>query len=183
MRPIIFLDIDDVIAVNPEYSGAAIANWFSSNLHSDETDFWKKVFLPEAQNNLFLLHTAFYPQYGVSSSWCNYLTLKQIKIVFRRTVFDFVEENLHKNWRTPRLMQSGRLSEIQSWISNFLKVSQPVLILDDVESGWNLVDSTFDKKGQVVSCEPMIGFVEPKLRTAIDILQTQIQVDSMWSTK
>jgi hypothetical protein len=51
---------------------------------------------------------------------------------------------------------------------------QPILIIDDFESGWNLVDSIFDQNDQLVLCEPRLGFDKTKLDKAIQKLTAQI---------
>ncbi len=61
----------------------------------------------------------------------------------------------------------GRLIEIQTWVSKFSLAMQPILIIDDFESGWNLVDSIFDQNDQLVLCEPRLGFDKTKLDKAI----------------
>lgn len=120
------------------------------------------------------LYETFDLQFVISSSWCNYLSLAQIKTIFSRTGFDFIVQNLHEKWRMPRLNSFGRLAEIQSWIGKYHQSSQPVLILDDFEIGWNLINSDFDKEQLVIFCEPCVGFDAPKLAMSIDYLQRQI---------
>lgn len=177
MRPIIFLDIDDVIAINPTISGKTVAEGFSTKWLSFETDFWKHIFLPAARSNLATLHKTFYPQYVITSSWCNYISLRQFKIIFDNTGLNFIAKNLHKNWRTPRLEQTGRLLEIQKWISKHRHPLQPILIIDDDDSGWNLVGCDLDRNGLVVLCDKGVGFIESKLTIATEKLRKQITYD------
>ena len=114
MKPIIFLDIDDVIALDPECSGKDVARVFASDLNGVESEFWMRMFSTQARDNLASLHKLFRPQYVISSSWCNYVSLEQMRFVFLKTGFDFIERNLHEKWRTPRLENFGRLAEVQS---------------------------------------------------------------------
>ena len=179
MRPIVFLDIDDVIAINPKLSGREVANGFATKWLGFETDFWRHIFLPEARSNLVTLHEAFHPQYVITSSWCNYIRLEQFKIIFENTGFNFIAKNLHKNWRTPRLEQTGRLIEIQKWISKYRHSIQPILIIDDTDSGWKLIDSDLDRNDLVVLCSPGIGFVESIFLIAIEKLRKQITSGSI----
>lgn len=172
VRPIIFLDIDDVLAINPNLSGRTVAECFATNCF--ERDFWQSIFLPAARNNLATLHEAFYPQYVITSSWCNYISLSQFKMIFENTGFNFIAKNFHKNWRTPRLEQTGRVVEIQKWISKHLHSLQPILIIDDNDSGWNLVGCELDRDGLVVLCDTGVGFIDSKLTIATEKLRKQI---------
>lgn len=174
LRPVIFLDFDDVIALDPECSGKAVANGFSNNWIGVQPDFWVRIFSNDARQNLANLHEIFSPQFVISSSWCNYLSLEQMMIIFSRTELDFIGQNLHEKWRTPRLESFGRLAEIQTWIRKYHQQRQAILILDDYESGWNLINSDLDKKNLVIFCEPRLGFDISKLTIAIDSLQRQI---------
>jgi len=97
-----------------------------------------------------------------------------MRIIFSRTGFDFIAQNLHEKWRTPRLDSFGRLAEIQNWIGKYHQPNQPLLILDDFESGWNLINSDFHKKQLVIFCQPLVGFDASKLAMAIDCIQSQI---------
>lgn len=179
MRPIIFLYIDDVIATNPDYSGLDVASFFKGELGMESVDLWTKLFLPNAVSNLFALNKEFLPEYVITSSWTNYLNRPQLQSVFQKTGLDFIGENLHIQWTTPKLNISGRLIELQNWIARFGNGSQPILIIDDTESGWNLEKSDFDLNGQIVFCEPRIGLVEHRLDKARQILRPQILTNTI----
>lgn len=68
MRPIIFLDIDDVLAIDSNFSGGAVAAALTINLGKIEEGFWHHVFSSKAIENLSLLNKIFSPQYVVSSN-------------------------------------------------------------------------------------------------------------------
>lgn len=170
MKPLIFLDIDDVIATNPEYSGLEVASYFRGEGHIEADELWSRLFLPESVSNLLSLHEEFLPNYVITSSWTNYLSQPQIQYAFAMTGLDFVGKNLHQQWMTPKNETFGRLSEIQAWIAKYHQNAQPILIIDDAESGWNLRNSEFDLNRQVIFCEPRIGFTELRLNQAKQIL-------------
>jgi hypothetical protein len=174
MRPIIFLDIDDVLAIDSNFSGGAVAAALATNLGEIEEGFWHHVFSSNAIENLSLLNKIFSPQYVVSSNCANYLTEFQIKYVFESASLDFVKRNLHRQWRTPKSGIGGRLIEISTWISKHLQSTPPVLIIDDYESGWNLINSVFDHNDQLVLCESKRGFEKAELEIAIQKLTKQI---------
>lgn len=119
LRPVIFLVIDDVIAIDPEYSGNTVANGFATGWIGVESEFFSRIFSHGAKENLANLYETFDLQFVISSSCCNYLSLAQIKTIFSRTGFDFIAQILHQKWRTPRLNSFGRLAEIQTWIGKY----------------------------------------------------------------
>jgi hypothetical protein len=82
-------------------------------------NFFSRIFSHDAKENLANLYDIFDLQFVISSSWCDYLSLEQIKMFFSRTGFDFIAQNLHEKWRTPRLESFGRLAEIQTWIRKY----------------------------------------------------------------
>ena len=174
MRTIIFLDIDDVIAIDSNYSGTAVAAALEDDPNSISQEFCQLVFSSSAIENLAILNEKFSPQYVISSNWSNYLTKSQLKYVFEKASLGFVSMNFHRHWKTPKSQISGRLIEIEHWISTHLKSSSPFLIIDDYDSGWNLIGSDFDKNKQLILCEQHIGFDKSKLAIATERLEAQI---------
>lgn len=173
-RPIIFLDMDDVLTISREYTSYQVITAFKLGDLDGWPELWSGLIFAEARDNLAALHSEFWPQYVVSSSWSNYLTREQLQGVFRRTGLGFVAGNMHKHWTTPKGMGSARVTEIENWISQYGRSVQPVLVLDDHESGWNLHGSSLDQKGHVVLCEPWIGFVTERLVEAQVQLRAQV---------
>lgn len=174
MRPLIFLDIDDVLAISPEFTSYQVMSAIKTGDLDGWSELWSGLILDEARTNLQALHNEFWPQYVVSSSWSNYLTREQMKTVFRRTGLEFVAENLHKHWTTPKGLGPSRPGEIEAWIAMHRQPVRPVLVLDDHESGWNLVGSSLDYSSFVVLCEPASGFVAARLLDA----QTQLRAQA-----
>jgi hypothetical protein len=178
MRPITFLDMDDVLAVSREYTSYQVIATFKSQDLDGWPELWAGLVFPEARANLMALHSEFWPQYVVSSSWTNYLTREQIQEIFRRAGLAFVADNMHKQWTTPKGTGSARVTEIENWIAKHRLRTQPILVLDDHESGWSLHESHLDQKGLVVLCEPWVGFVGDKLLDAQRLLRTQTGIAS-----
>ncbi len=174
MRPLIFLDLDDVLAVSREYTSHQVMASFKSGDLDGWTELWSGLFLAEACANLTTLHDEFWPQYVVSSSWSTYMTRVQMKEVFRRTGLEFVADNMHKYWTTPKGPGSARNNEIKNWIAKHGQRAQPTLVLDDHESGWSLLESFLDLQGVLVLCEPWKGFMADQLENAQRLLRAQI---------
>lgn len=174
MNVIVFLDIDDVIAIDAKFSGKHVAKYFKKELSIDEEkELLEKIFSKSAVSNIEKLNDEFQCKYVISSSWSSYINRQEMTEFFNATNLNLVSENLHKYWTTEKNI--GRLSEIKNWISKHKKESEIIVIVDDNESGWNLKNSEFDINNLVVFCEKNIGFIDKKLEEARDILLKQIQ--------
>ena len=172
MKPIIFLDFDDVLAVHQVHNGYRVLDAFSDAGADVAPELWENVFDAGARNNLLLLHDEFSPNYVISSSWASHLNRDQICDVLNRTGLRFVAESLSEYWCTPRDSASGRLSEIEAWLEHHASGAGPAyVILDDRVSGWSLADSGLEDK--TVFCDAWLGFTHAKLRSARKILQMQ----------
>lgn len=174
MRPLIFLDFDDVLAVHREHNSAAVQAAFKNGLLDNVAELWAGLFHYSARMNLRTLHDEFTPEYVVTSSWTLHFDLAQIIEVLRRTDLVFVAENLHPKWRTPR--EQGvtyRLTEIEAWLDEHnLTSARPFVILDDELSGQSLPGSHLED--QAVLCNADVGFLYPQLRAAQAILRSQL---------
>lgn len=116
MRIIVIADIDDVIAIHQVHNSHHVIAAFEQAALDDVPRLWEHLFDASACKNLRTLHDEFAPQYVISSSWTSFLDRAQICEVFRRTGLNFVAENLHFDWRTPREEGSYRLTEIEGWL-------------------------------------------------------------------
>jgi hypothetical protein len=172
-RPIVFLDMDDVVAIDRNYTSYQVKMAFKLK-DMDYPELWQNLVHPEARENLRSLHDEFWPQYVSSTSWSTFLSKEEMKETFRRTGLSFVAENLHKQWTTPKGAGSSRLQEIRDWNRLYRQKNQPVLVLDDLESGWNLKGSSLEEEGLVVLCEPWKGFTREKYLEAKMRLNQQI---------
>lgn len=173
MRPLIFLDLDDVLTISPEFTSYQVMSAIKTEDLDGWPELWSGLILDEARTNLQELYNEFWPQYVVSSSWSNYLSRRQMEDVFRSTGLGFVAKNLHKHWTTPKGRGPSRPGEIEAWLALHRQPAQPVLVLDDRESGWNLVGSSLDCRSYVVLCEPGLGFVAARLVEAQAQLRAQ----------
>lgn len=173
MKPIVFLDFDDVLAIHEVHNGYRVLDAFAGNRTEAETELWTSVFHSGAKKNLLALHGDFKPDYVISSSWALHLNRDQICEVLTRTGLQFVRENLSEHWSTPRQSASSRMNEIEAWLEQHASGDRPgYLIIDDHVSGWSLSGSWLENK--TVFCDAWLGFTFNKLRTARRILQKQI---------
>ncbi|MBB3219995.1 HAD domain-containing protein [Pseudoduganella umbonata] len=173
MRPVVFLDIDDVIAINLHYNSYQVMAALKSE-NWEWPELWSELVFSVGRANLSTLHYEFLPSYVISSSWTRYLKQEQIQQIFRKCGLEFIADALHVCWTTPKNEYSSRSDELIEWIAKHRKAGQPLLILDDYNSGFDLVESPLYQQGLVVLCEPSIGFISEKLVAAQRLLRAQL---------
>lgn len=145
MRPVIFLDIDDVLAISREYTSYQVMTAFKLGDLDGWPELWQGLVFPEARANLVALHDEFWPQYVISSSWSNYLSQRQMQEIFRRSGLAFVADNIHSQWTTPKAQGPSRTEEIENWIAKHGQRGQPILVIDDHDSGRGLLESLLNQ--------------------------------------
>jgi hypothetical protein len=173
MRPLVFLDMDDVLCLNEQHTSTLMLERFQKE-DLECPAMWLGLLDPDAAANLQCLHEEFLPFYVVSSSWVIYLNLQQMCELFKRTGLHFVLENLHERWQTPRALSSSRREEVEWWLHEHREPGQPFVILDDTSSGWSLAHSPLDHDGHVILCKVKRGFTLEKLNEARRLLGRQI---------
>lgn len=174
MRPVVVLDLDDVLAIHRQYNSSQVLAAFKAASLDDFPSLWKYLFDASACKNLRTLNDEFGPEYVISSSWTSFLDRAQICEVLRRTGLVFVVENLHDDWCTQRDDGSYRLTEIDEWLNvRTLRTPLSYVILDDHMSGESLPGSHLEKN--TVLCDAWVGFTHPKLRSARKILRDQLR--------
>ena len=172
MKPLVFLDFDDVIAIHPDYtSGVVLAALRSGKPHL-ATELWANVFHQELMANLARLHHEFDPSYVISSTWSTYLSRDEIQEVLIRGGLGFVAASLHSNWRSATEVGSYRVTDIAAWLRTN-GAAQPLayVILDDLSSGRTLVGSVLEP--DTVFCDEWVGFTGIQLERARAILLAQ----------
>lgn len=173
MKPIIFLDVDDVLAISREFTSYQVMTIFKSGDLDSWPELWDGLLCASARRNLAALHSEFDLEYVISSSWSHYLTRDQMREVFDRCQLQFVAENMHEAWTTPKRSGWSRYDEIHNWMSDHLQPARRVLVLDDDQSGASLRGSALCDRGVVVLCAPWIGFDGDKLYEAQRLLRAQ----------
>lgn len=177
-RPIVFLDIDDVLCIHRNFNTRQVLAALAGDPAVDADEVWQQIFHPHAVENLRKLDDEFRPFYVISSSWTLHLTQVQLCAAFAATGLNFVAENLHEHWCTPRDDDSYRLIEIEAWLDHAwrntrLLAAAPFLIIDDVRSGESLVASHVEQR--TVFCDASVGFLYPQLSAARKILASEVK--------
>ncbi|MCS0590710.1 HAD domain-containing protein [Massilia norwichensis] len=171
-RPLVFLDMDDVLCLDDVHHSGQMLKIFEKKL-PDYPEMWERLVDAGAAENLRQLHAEFEPVYVISSSWATYLNREQMCEALTRTKLQFLVENLHTEWRTPRALSSSRRDEIEWWLEAHRKQSQPFIIIDDSWSGTRLAYSPLALDGHVVLCRSGFGFTKKRLKEACRQLQRQ----------
>lgn len=137
MKPVVFLDIDDVIATGDVWTSSWVIRSFRPGGQPFPEHEWGTVFQPEACRFLQALHDSISPEYVISSSWSNYLTRDNMREVFDKTGLGFVSSSLHEDWTTPKFTLLDRHAEISAWLAAHIDV-EDFVVLDDPNSGHTL---------------------------------------------
>ncbi|QJD91681.1 hypothetical protein HH213_17260 [Duganella dendranthematis] len=173
-RPVIFLDIDDVLCVHRTLNTTQVLLALAGDETVNAVEVWQQIFYSHAVENLRLLNEEFRPWFVISSSWTLHLTREQLFATFEATGMAFVAGNLHEHWCTPRDDDSYRLVEIDAWLDAYAwkgsrqMAPAPYVIIDDVLSGQSLVGSHLEQC--TVFCNASAGFLFPQLKAARRVL-------------
>ncbi|THC45868.1 HAD domain-containing protein [Massilia sp. Mn16-1_5] len=171
-RSLVFLDMDDVLCLDDVHHSGLLLKIFEQTI-PDYPEMWQRLVDFGAAENLRQLHAEFKPVYVISSSWATYLDREQMCEALTRTQLQFVVQNLHAEWRTPRALSSSRRDEIEGWLEAHREPSQPFIIIDDSWSGTCLAHSPLALDGHVVLCRSGFGFTKKRLKEACRQLQRQ----------
>lgn len=152
MRPILFLDFDDVLCLNRPYGGYDVAQrvW--------PDDLVKRLWHRPALQVLEPLVTEFQPHVVVTSSWLRLMTLDSVVALFHSSGVSWLAETLHPHGEVLQARGQRRLDAIDAWLAANHK-AQPYAILDDELSGTGLVGSQHDFAGRLVMCEVERGLL------------------------
>jgi hypothetical protein len=173
MRPVVFLDIDDVLCVHRTMNTREVLAALAGDETVDATAVWQQIFHVAAVEYLRQLHFEFDAQYVISSSWTLQMSREQLVETFQNTGLGFVAESLHEHWCTPRDDDSYRLVEIDAWLdTHALQSPLAYLIIDDQISGQSLCGSHLEDR--CVLCDAWKGFMFKELAAARGILHAQI---------
>jgi hypothetical protein len=173
MKPLLFLDLDDVLAIDRQHCSSQVLHAFRRSVLDEVPKLWESIFDDSACENLRALHAEFEPTYIISSSWADFLSRMEICEVMRRTEMNFIAESLHHEWKLPHLKTPERAADIEAWLYLHNQTSpQPFVILDDAISGHPLRGSNLE--GHAVLCNAWCGFTKKKLELAQSILRAQM---------
>ena len=157
MRPILFLDLDDVICINAPYGGYDV---FAPN---QPGDLWERLFHKPAVETLLQITDEFQPHVVLTTSWLRLMDRGGFEALFVRTGLSKVASSLHPvAWEAPQGRGKTRLDAIAGWLSAHHE-QEPFVVLDDSLSGTGLIGSSLHQSGAVVLCELGVGLTSDHL--------------------
>ncbi|MDR3453166.1 MAG: HAD domain-containing protein [Rhodoferax sp.] len=164
----LFLDFDDVICLNNTCGGydaihalARVAK--EPGLRFDDfQDLWDQLFDANAKRYLKALHHKFSPWYVLTTSWWWLLEKDALEQILRRSGLEFVADNLHAGWATPKGPRPDvRAREISDWLGRNAEFVDGWVVLDDELSGTGLADWAAQSHTPfVVLCKENVGLTE-----------------------
>jgi len=172
MKPVVFLDFDNALAVHKFSNNLRVLDGAAMVIMDAFPDFWSSVSDAAARHNLQTLHKEFEPRYVISSTWASYLSLEQMQKTLKRCGLKFVALNLCEHWCTFRDEKTGRLSEIEAWLTlHACEANLAYVIVDShtLEREW--CGSRLEHR--TVFCDARGGFGTAELRAAREILDGQ----------
>ena len=145
MRPLVFLDLDDVVCLNRPYGGYDVAQktW--------PDDLSSRLWHRPALDVLEPLVAEFKPQVIITSSWLRLMLLESIEALFRMSGAPWLADALHPEGEALQPAGKTRLDAIDAWLA-LHHSTQPYVILDDPLSGTGLAGSRHDRAERLVMC-------------------------------
>lgn len=163
-RPVLFLDLDDVLCLNAPYGGYDVMEAMrgyegksGSSLQQKHQDLWGTLFDSSAVNRLRLIDAEFRPRYVLSTSWTRFLDLPTITMALSLAGLEFVLTNLHRDWETQKTSSDRRGGDILTWLDAHPEHVDRWVVLDDELSGKGLEVGPF-----VVLCQEKVGLTTDK---------------------
>lgn len=151
-RPLLFLDIDDVLGIGRPYGGYDVFQPSSER----PADLWQCLWHPPAVEALRTVLTEYRPSVVVTSSWLRLCDRDGFVQLFQRTGLPEVAGAFHDAWEAPQDLGKTRLQAIEKWL-HARYTGEPLAVLDDALSGTGLRGSRLQRAGCVVLCEVGVG--------------------------
>jgi hypothetical protein len=149
MKPLLFLDFDDVICINSPYGGYDVL------APNPPEDLYARLWHPPAVQTLLAIIYEHRPAIVITTSWLRLMSREGFEALFRRTGLQAVADSLHVAWEAPP-ERGSRLNAIERWLTAN-HAGEPLVVLDDTQSGTGLSGSSLDQAGCVVLCEETVG--------------------------
>jgi hypothetical protein len=165
MRPLLFLDFDDVICLNRPYGGYDLA------APDKPADLYERLWHAPALELLRGVVQEHQPEIVLATSWLRFLLLEDAKVLFQRTGAAWLADALHPAGEA--LPQRGwtRLQAIDAWLAQY-RTQESYAIVDDMLSGTGLSDSSHDRAGRLVLCEVEVGLLPAHIEPLHRALRT-----------
>lgn len=177
IRPLVFLDFDDVICLNSPYGGYDVLEAYADSVMSGvpvETRhaLWGCLFDTTAKRHLKLLNEEYSPVYVLSTSWRWFFDRDMLVQTLQLGGLGFVASNLHDDWCTPQISRSAhRIAEVTQWLSRHPEAENQWVVLDDEVSCTGLFIWNYLKREFVLMCWEGKGLQEYEFRIMQRLLE------------
>jgi hypothetical protein len=152
-RPILFLDLDDVLCLNDPYGGYDIL------APGKPADLYKKLFEAGSVRRLNEILARACPQVVMTTSWLRFLDRHGFEQLFAQTGLRALASALHEHWEAPQNSGQTRLQAVERWLEQHHQ-GEPYAVLDDHLSGTDLSASVHDLLDRVVLCDENVGLLD-----------------------
>ena len=158
VRPLVFLDFDEVIKLNPPGS----LGGYDVLAPNPPPEIWGQLFHPPAIATLTTVLERWNPHVIITTSWLRFMLRDVLEDVFSRTGLDRITSALHEAWEAPQNARDTRCGAIDRWLVANHR-GEPYVILDDDLSGTGLRGSKHFRAGRVVMCAEDTGLTDGHL--------------------
>lgn len=176
MRPIIFLDLDDVLCLNAPYGGHHAKQALSEGTLRALSEL---LFDKQATQHLRSIHQRFHPQYVLSTSWSKLFEKSDLVTVLKCCGVEYVADSLHPEWTTPKSRSHGiRSAEIRLWLASHMECADRWVVVDDELSGSGFHHWLQKDRQYVVLCQQEVGLQEIEANQLIRLLELRTNADT-----
>lgn len=152
-RPILFLDLDDVLCLNEPYGG------YDLIAPGKPADLYKKLFEGGPVRRLNEILDRASPQVVMTTSWLRFLDRTGFEQLFSQTGLLAVVGAFHEHWEAPQNYGETRLQAVERWLEQHHR-GEPYAVLDDHLSGTDLAASVHDLLNRVILCDENVGLLD-----------------------
>lgn len=175
--PIVFLDLDDVVALNDVVGGLDALDVLRGK-RLDGAYVFAHLWSQQAVTILRGIHVHFGGRlrYVISSSWRRHFTRPQLSQLLHTTGLEFIAWGMEppERWATPVMLNQTRCHEVLAWLRQHHR-GEPFVILDD-EYSWGrsayVAPGVEIPRERLVICEEWTGLQLRHWPRIIRALQT-----------
>lgn len=178
--PVVFLDMDDVMALNTDFGGYDAIEAVRGKHPTPELVF-EKLFSAPAVSALHAVHAELGQlRYVVSSTWREFFGRSQMIELLKKGGLEFVAAGLGKHglWSTPIWPDRHRLNEVAFWLQKHGN-GTPFVVIDDPVSGVSFESAKKTElapfHGRVVMCGVDVGLVPEHVPRILEALRTPVK--------
>jgi len=158
LQPVVFLDFDEVIKLNPEGAFGG----YDVLAPDPPPEVWNQLFHAPAVAVLTTVLEQWNPRVVITTSWLRFMLRDALEHVFVKTGLEHITAALHEAWEAPQNARETRCDAIERWLQVHHR-GEPYVILDDDRSGTGLRASRHFRAGRVIMCAEDTGLTAGQL--------------------